>query len=87
MKALISILALALLLTGCASLEEAYHLDREFGRASQASFDKMITYPDHRYVDQIPEGMEGIHAEGMMKGYDELYRVKPATEHIIRLGL
>ncbi len=87
MKALISILALALLLTGCASLEEAYHLDREFGQASQASFNKMVTYPDHRYADQIPEGMEGIQAEGMMKVYDDRYRMKPVTDQIIRLGL
>lgn len=83
MKILVSFLAVTVLLTGCASME----LDREFGLASQASFDQMVTYPDYLYVNQTPEGMDGIHAEGIMKVYDDSYRVRPRTENIIRMGL
>jgi hypothetical protein len=35
------------LLAGCASMEEAYYVDREFGLAQQAAWDNQVAYPDY----------------------------------------
>lgn len=87
MKKLLSVLAVTALLGGCASFQEAYHLDREYGLASQASFDKIVTYPDYRYVTKQPEGLDGIHAEGIMKVHDDTFRRKATVEDVVRIGI
>ena len=50
MKTMILLLASSILLVGCASFEEAYHLDREFGQRSQETWDMQVAYPDYRFA-------------------------------------
>jgi len=85
-KILLALLPLAglVLASGCASMEEAYYLDREFGQASQASFDQQILYPDYRYADQVPEGVPGIIAEEIMGVHIETYSEKPTEVEVFQ---
>jgi hypothetical protein len=93
MKTTILLIAASLLLAGCASLEEAYYVDHEFGRASQQSWDMQVAYPDYRYVyDQDgnmknPEGVEGIAAEGFMDVLTETYGEKPSEGEVLQFSL
>ena len=67
MKKTTVILCSLLLLSGCAALEEARYVDREFGMASQAAMDRQTAFPDKQVVaGQPPEGVPGINAERMM---------------------
>jgi hypothetical protein len=75
------------LLTGCASFEEAYYLDREFGKAQMESWNKMIAYPDYRYADQEPEGMAGIHGEAAMDIYHRSFDKEPTHTEVFQLGI
>ncbi len=61
----------ALLLAGCA--REAYYADREFGKDSTAAFDRMIINKDMPHAGKAPEGLDGIHAEPVMSGYQETF--------------
>jgi hypothetical protein len=81
------ILIAAVTFTGCASFEEAYVLDREFGKAQMETWDKMIAYPDSKYADKQPEGMEGIHAEPAMGVYHRSYSKEPTATNVIQLGI
>lgn len=87
MKILLSVLSMTALLSGCASLEEAYHLDREYGLASQASFDKIVANPDYLYVAKQPEGLPGIHGEGIMDVYNKTFQEnkRSADNEVIRI--
>jgi hypothetical protein len=62
------------LLAGCAPYA---NLDRQFGRATQASLDQQVAYPDYRYAKGTPEGMAGINAEEVMDIYNQTYAEKP----------
>jgi hypothetical protein len=87
MKKTAFIVATVLLLTGCASLQEAYYIDREFGQLSQASWDQQVAYPDYRYAAKTPETLEGITAEEVMDVYNETYAEEPEKVDIINFGL
>jgi len=75
------------LAAGCASFESAYYVDREFGLASQASWDQQILYPDYRYADAIPEGTPGIIAEEIMAVHIESYEKEPTKVNVFQLGV
>lgn len=81
--ALLSIAALFLAL-GCASFESAYYVDREFGQASQFSFDQQVLYPDYRYADRMPEGTPGIISEEIMGVHIETYKEKPTKTEVFQ---
>lgn len=74
--ALIAVTALA----GCTIFNEAYLLDQEYGDATNTSFESQIAYPDYRYANVIPEGMEGVNAEGTMDIYNKSFQEEPARE-------
>lgn len=80
-------LAALVLTAGCASMEEAYYIDREFGQASQASFDQQILYPDYRYADLVPEGAPGIIAEEVMAVHIDTYKQAPTKVDVFQLGI
>jgi len=88
-KILFSLLPFAALVlaAGCASMEEAYYLDREFGQASQASFDQQILYPDYRYAGEVPEGAPGIIAEEVMAVHIDTYKTAPTKSDVFELGV
>jgi hypothetical protein len=79
--------SLSLLLAGCASMEEAYYIDREFGQAQMASWDNQVVYPDYRYVDRIPEGTAGITAEEVMSVYNRTFAKEPQQVNIFQLDI
>jgi hypothetical protein len=80
-------LAALLLAGGCASFESAYYVDREFGQASQASWDQQVLYPDYRYADVIPEGSTGIIAEEIMAVHIETYKKAPTEGNVLQMGV
>ena len=87
MKRLTLIIAALALLAGCASFEEAYHLDREYGLASQAAWDQQVAYPDYRYAVKTPEVTEGIIAEEIMDVYSETFAEEPEDLDVFQLGI
>lgn len=93
MKTMFFLLAASLLLAGCASMEEAYYTDREFGKNSQMTWDMQVAYPDYRYVyDQDgvlknPETLEGISVEGVMDIYTKSYAEQSEGIDILQFGL
>ncbi len=93
MKTTILLIAASLLLAGCASLEEAYYVDHEFGQASQQTWDMQVAYPDYRYVyDQDgkmknPEGLDGIAAEEVMNVHTQTYAEKPTEADVLQFEL
>lgn len=50
--------SLWLALTGCAALEEAYYVDREFGTAAQNTWDRQVAHPDLRHAGNLPRGLD-----------------------------
>lgn len=87
MKRLFLIVAGMALLGGCASLEEAYYMDREFGMASQAAWDKQVAYPDYRYAAKVPETTEGIVAEEIMNVYTDTFGEEPEQIDVFQMGI
>jgi len=87
MKKWFLILAALIACAGCSTLEEAYFLDREYGQAQMASWDKMIANPDARNAENEPTGMEGIHAEPAMRVYHKSFSKEPTKTDVIKLGL
>jgi hypothetical protein len=79
--------SLSLLLAGCASLEEAYYIDREFGQAQMASWDSQVAYPDNRYADKAPEGVPGITAEEIMSVHNRTFTKEPQQVNIFQLDI
>jgi hypothetical protein len=84
MKILACMLMAMVLLAGCASMEEAYYVDREFGLAQQAAWDNHVAYPDYRHVARIPEITEGITAEEIMSAYNETFVEEPENVDVFQ---
>ncbi len=87
MKWFIVALIAAVLCLGCSMTEEAYYLDREYGKAQMESWDKMIAHPDYRYADRQPEGLEGVHAEPAMDVYHRSFSKEPTESDVIQFGI
>ncbi|MCD6526027.1 MAG: hypothetical protein J7K75_03435 [Desulfuromonas sp.] len=87
MRAFLFIIAVSFVLSGCASFEEAYHLDREFGEASQATWDQQIAYPEAPYADNVPETLSGITAEEVMSVHNETFAEAPTEVDVFQLGI
>lgn len=85
MKYRLLIIGFLLGLGGCASFEEAYIYDREFGRATQATWESQVAYPENRKMN-APEGLAGITAEELMDVYNGTFGEKPQQLNILNLG-
>lgn len=70
------------LAAGCSSTP---YLDRKFGKATQASLDQQVAYPNYRFAKKVPEGMVGITAEEVMDIYNKTYAEKPQKLDIFDL--
>jgi hypothetical protein len=81
------LIAFGLLLTGCASFQEAYLLDQEFGKDSEVAWERQVAFPKISSKDQIPVGIEGITAEEIMGVYNGTFAEKPMKQEILMLGL
>ena len=88
MKKLTVILCSLLLLSGCAALEEARYVDREFGLASRAAMNQQIAFPDKQVVvGQPPEGVPGINAERMMTTHNDGFGKCPKQSDVFKLEI
>ena len=87
MKWSLLILVVAVTLAGCAAFEETYYLDREYGQAQMASWNKMIANPESKYADKTPEGLEGINAEPAMAVYQRSFSKEPTPTNVIKFGI
>jgi hypothetical protein len=75
------------LLAACAPFEEAYYIEREFGKDSQAAWDAQIVNKDGRYRDRVPEGMSGITAEEVMNVRNQTFAEKPRKTQVFEIGM
>lgn len=73
-------------LAGCASFEEAHHLDREFGVAQRASWNQQILHAEPQDMT-APEGLEGITAEEVMNVYNGTFAKEPAKVNTFEFGI
>jgi hypothetical protein len=82
-------LALAVATVGCGQpyMEETYYLDREFGKATVAAFDRQIAYPQPQKRDAIPEGLDGIHAEQVMDVHGATYGEEATQNVVLQMGV
>jgi len=87
MKKWFLILAAVIACAGCSTMEEAYFLDREYGQAQMASWEKMIVNPHPQHAESLPEGMEGIHAEPAMRVYHKSFSKEPTKTDVIKFGI
>jgi hypothetical protein len=94
MKTMFLLVASSILLVGCASMEEAYYVDREFGQQSQETWDMQVAYPDYRYATnqstgeiKNPENLEGLPAENVMEVYTNTFGEAPTEANVIEFGL
>jgi len=87
MRTLACMITAMALLAGCASMEEAYYVDREFGQAQQLAWDRQVAYPDYRHVAKTPEVTEGITAEEIMDVYNETFAEEPENVDVFQLGI
>jgi hypothetical protein len=75
------------LLAGCATMEEAYYVDREFGLAQQAAWDNQVAYPDYRHVAKTPEITEGITAEEIMNVHNKTFAREPEQMQVFQFEI
>jgi hypothetical protein len=75
------------LLAGCASLEEAYYVDREFGQAQMASWDSQVAYPDYRFAAKTPQNIDGITAEEIMNVYNKTFAKEPTQTEVFQFEI
>lgn len=87
MRILACMITAMVLLAGCASMEEAYYVDREYGLAQQMAWDNQVAYPDYRHVAKTPEVTEGITAEEIMDVYNETFAREPEKVDVFQLGI
>lgn len=87
MRILACMMTAMVLLTGCAAMEEAYYVDREFGLGQQMAWDNQVAYPDYRYAAKTPEITEGITAEEIMNVHNETFAEKPEQVDVFQLGI
>lgn len=81
------VIVTGLMLTGCASVQETYHLDQEFGNASRHSWEQQFAYPEAGQAPVVPTGIEGITAEEIMGVYNGTFAEEPVDQNIISFGL
>lgn len=84
MKPCLALIALSLILSGCATLEEAYYVDREFGQDSRQVFASQQLNPDH--TSPPPAGLEGITTEQILEVYQQTFAEKQLRSKNLGLG-
>jgi len=87
MRILACMITAMVLLAGCASMEEAYYVDREYGLAQQVTWDNHVAYPDYRHVAKTPQTTEGVTAEEIMNVYNGTFSEAPEQVDVFQLGI
>ena len=83
-KLLLALLTITLL-AGCA--REFHYVDQEWGKAQKASWDKQVANPDYKFAGTNPTGLEGIHAEEVMNGYNQTFTEKTTETNVFEFGV
>jgi hypothetical protein len=76
-----------LMTAGCAPFQEAYYIEREFGKESRAAWDAQIVHKDGRYGDRVPEGMSGITAEEVMRVRNQTFSEEATRSQVFEFEL
>ncbi len=76
MRRLILLIGALMLLAACAPLENAYYVDKEFGKSSQAAWDQMVINKNAPHGDQTPTGLDGVAAEEIMNVTNQTFAEK-----------
>lgn len=82
MKYIALLAATGFLLVGCAAMEEAYYVDREFGTATNDAFDRQIIHKDYAHAGKSVEGLPALHAESIMDTYHGTFSTGFTSESI-----
>ena len=85
--ALVVLVAAVLLLAGCASFQDAYYTDHEFGQASQQTWNKVVANPEGCNAKKTPAGLEGITAEQIMNIHTQTFATPPQKTETFNMGL
>lgn len=86
MKTVLTMIALALLLSGCAIFYDAPRTDAAFGNAQTVAWEKQVAIQDYRHADRIPEGLGGTPAENAMDVYINSFKETSGKQDIIAEG-
>ena len=81
------LVAAVLLLAGCASFQDAYYTDHEFGKASQHTWKSEVAYPESVNAKKTPTGLEGITAEQIMNVRTQTFAVPPQKANVMNMGI
>ena len=81
------LVAAVLLLAGCASFQDAYYTDHEFGKASRQTWNKEVALPEGCNVKKTPAGLEGITAEQIMNVRTQTFAVPPQKANVMNMGI
>jgi len=79
------IVSILLGVSGCASFQEAYDLDQEFGQATRSTWEAQIAYPEASPTG-ASERLEGITAENIMDVYTKTFAEPPQQTQTLNLG-
>jgi len=83
MKELAPVIAIVLLLAGCAPMS----VDRDFGTAQKNAWDRQIAFPDAPYADGKVTGTAGITAEEIMAVHNQTFAEKPQEVQVFQFDL
>jgi hypothetical protein len=72
---------------GCAPFKDAYYIEREFGKDSQAAWDALVVNKNSRYGDRMPDGMAGITAEEVISVRNKTFGEKPIQSRIYEFDM
>jgi len=86
MKTILTMIALALLLSGCAIFYDLPHTDAASGNAQATSWDKQVAFQDYRHANRIPEGLGGTPAENAVEVYIKSFLEKTERTDILAEG-
>ena len=87
MKKTYIILITLALLAGCASFEEAYYLDREFGQASRETWNKQILNPEAQTTKKVPTDIAGINTERAMDTHNKSFGDIPEKTEVYQFTI
>lgn len=79
------IISLVFLVSGCASVHEAWYVDQEFGQATAQTWSQQIAFPE-KTTASTPAGIEGITAEEIMNVHNKTFAEIPQEINVISFG-
>jgi hypothetical protein len=72
---------------GRGPVSDNHYVDREFGQAQMAAWDKIIANPEAPMAGVIPTGMSGVAAEEVMTVRTKAFAEKSTKSQVFQLGI